>query len=335
MKPIMYLIRSFDSNVETTIKFSWLGNLPISNTLRIRDNITNEIVYEKTQTTMRLEHTISSNNNLINGRLYNASISVTDSNNSISEWSDVQLFYCFTTPTLSINIDQGQVIQAQTYGVEITYGQSEGELLQSYRAIVYSANNEVIYDSNIRYILDTIKITNLQDNGDYSIVVTGTTINGMNVSTERISFSVDFIKSEAYFVCELENMYNTGGIYIKSNIISVEGYSDKEVVYIDKDIADLTNNVVHFDSGFSINNNFALAIKGDMNVDSHILKLSGNDEQINVYLKHDNSFKQNYFELEALYKNNRYIITTIAPTITKYISLWIKRINGLFQMEVV
>lgn len=335
MKPVLFLIRSFDSNVETTIKFSWLGNLPVSNTLRIRDNLTNEIVYEKTQTTMRLEHTISSNNNLINGRLYNASICVTDSNNSISEWSDVQLFYCFTTPTLSINISQGQVIQAQTYGVEITYDQSEGELLQSYRAIVYSANNEVIYDSDIRYILDTIKITNLQDNGDYSIVVTGTTINGMNISTERISFSVDFIKSEAYFVCELENMYNTGGIYIKSNIISVEGYSDKEVVYIDKDIADLTNNVVHFDSGFSINNNFALAIKGDMNVDSHILKLSGNDEQINVYLKHDNSFKQNYFELEALYKNNRYIITTIAPTITKYISLWIKRINGLFQMEVV
>ena len=335
MKPVLFLIRSFDSNVETTIKFSWLGNLPVSNTLRIRDNLTNEIVYEKTQTTMRLEHTISSNNNLINGRLYNASICVTDSNNSISEWSDVQLFYCFTTPTLSINISQGQVIQAQTYGVEITYDQSEGELLQSYRAIVYSANNEVIYDSDIRYILDTIKITNLQDNGDYSIVVTGTTINGMNISTERISFSVDFIKSEAYFVCELENMYNTGGIYIKSNIISVEGYSDKEVVYIDKDIADLTNNVVHFDSGFSINNNFALAIKGDMNVDSHILKLSGNDAQINVYLKHDNSFKQNYFELEALYKNNRYVITTIAPTITKYISLWIKRINGLFQMEVV
>ena len=335
MKPVLYLIKSFDQDIGTTIKFSWLGNLPISNTLRIKDNITNEIVYEKIQTTMRLEHTISSNNNLVNGRLYNASIKVTDSNNTDSEWSDVMLFYCFTIPSVSININQGQVIQAQTYGVEITYNQPEGELLQSYRAIVYSSNNEVIYDSDIRYILDTIRITNLQDNGDYSIIVTGTTINGMSFSTERISFSVDFVKSEAYFVCELENMYNTGGIYIKSNIISVEGYSDKEVSYIDKSIADLTNNVVHFDNGFSINNNFSLLIKGDMITNSHILKLKGNDEQINVYLKYDKSFNHNYFLLEAIYKNNKYIITTTAPTNTDHISLWIKRINTLFQMEVV
>lgn len=335
MKPVLYLIQSFDKNEGTTIKFSWLGNLPVSNTLRIKDNTTNEVIYEVTQTTMRLEHTISSKNNLDNGTLYNASIKVTDSNNSDSEWSDVLLFYCFTTPTFSINIEQEQIIQAQTYGVEITYEQPEGELLQSYRAIVYNSNNEIIYDSNLRYILDTIRITNLQDNGDYSILVTGTTINGMNLSTGLIYFSADFIKSEAYFVCELQNMYDTGGVYIKSNIVSVEGYSDEEVIYINNDIADLTNNVVHFDEGFSINGDFALMIKGEQfEIDSQILKLSGNDEIVNVYYKYNTTSDQYYFELEAIYKNNNYIITTVSSNKTS-ITLWIRRINSLFQMEVI
>lgn len=337
MKPALYLIPAFDRNVGIIIKFSWLGNLPIANTLRIIDNLTEKVVYEETQTTMRLEHIISSNNKLINGRLYKASVKVTD-NNSDSEWSDVLLFYCFTTPTFKINIAQGQIIQAQTYGVEITYDQSEGELLQSYRAIVYNSNNEVIYDSNIRYILDAIRITNLQDDGDYSILVTGTTINGMNLSTGRISFSSDFVKSEAYFICEVDNMYDTGGIYIKSNIVSIEGHADKNVEYINVDaenyIANLKYNVVHFDEGFSINNNFSLAIKGNMDVGSHILQIRGNSETINVYFKRDARAKQNYFELEALYRNNKYMITTLAPTDTIGL-LWIRRINSLFQMEVV
>lgn len=334
MKPILNLIKAFDSDIGTTVKFSWLGNLPVSNTLRIKNNETNEVIYEETQTTMKLEHIISNENNLVNGTLYNASIKVTDSNNSDSEWSDVLLFYCFTTPTFYINIEQGQIIQAQTYGVEITYEQSEGELLQSYRAIVYNSNNEVIYDSNMRYIIDPIRITNLQDNGDYSIIVTGTTVNGMNLSTGLINFSADFVKSEAYLLCELQNMYDTGGVYIKSNIVSVEGYSDSEVTYIDDKLADLTNNVVHFNKGFSIKEDFSLMIKGNFEVDSHVLKLSGDDETINVYYKYDVYNDQYYFELEAIYKNNIYIITTNVDENEEAI-LWIKRLNSLFQMEVI
>ena len=141
----------------------------------------------------------------------------TDNNGIDSEWSDPVLFYCYSTPTFKINIEPNQLIQAQTYGVNITYTQPEGELLQSYRVRVYNSNDTVIYDSNTRYILDTVKITNLQDNNSYSILVTGETINGMSLSTGRIPFLADFIKAETYFMCEVTNMYDTGGIFIKSN----------------------------------------------------------------------------------------------------------------------
>ena len=336
MKPILYLIPAFDAASGTTIKFSWLGNIPMSNTLRIKNNDTREIVYEVTQETMKLEHTISPNNNIKNGTLYNASIRVTDRNNSVSEWSDVLLFYCFTMPTFEINIAPGQIIQAQTYGVEITYEQSEGELLQSYRARVYNANNEIIFDSGTRYVLDTIRISNLQDNGDYSIVVNGTTINGMELSTGAVNFSVDFLQSEAYFICELENLYETGGIYIKSNIVSVEGHSDKEVSYINGEIADLTNNVVHFDEDFSIEDNFSLLIKGtNFAANKQILRLRGVNDEVSVYYKYNPHKSQYYFELVTMLSGNVYVITADSPEPSKEISLWVKRINSLYQLEVI
>ena len=335
MKPVLYLIPSFDSSLGSTIKFSWLGNQPISNTLRIKNNATNAVVYEKVQTTMRLEHVLPAASGLINGTLYNASVKVTDSNGTDSEWADILLFYCYSTPTFYINIEPDQIIQAQTYGVNITYAQSEGELLQSYRVRVYNSDDVVIYDSNTRYILDTVRITNLQDNNHYSILATGETINGMALSTGRISFSADFIKSEAYFVCEVQNMYDTGGIYIKSNIVSVEGTSDSEVTYIDNTIADLTDNVVHFNKGFTIANDFSLLVKGSQfEPGAAIVLLSGNDEIITVYYKFDEVSDTYYFELRAVYKNNDYMITQINPYPDEEVSLWITRRNNLFEMEV-
>lgn len=335
MKPILHLIPSFDSTKGTTIKFTWLGNQPISNTLIIRDNNTNVIIYEKMLPTMRLEHTIPTSSGLVNGTLYNVSVKVTDNNGVDSEWSDVALFYCFSTPTFKINITDGQIIQSQTYGVDITYLQAEGELLQSYRVMVFGSNRDIIYDSNNRYILDTVRITNLQDNNHYYIVATGETVNGMYVSTDEIEFFADFIKSEAYFILDLQNMYNTGGVYMKSNIISVEGTSDSEVIYIDNEIADLTNNIVHFNKEFSISEDFSLLIKGkQFQPGKQIIRLAGNDEVITVIYRYDDINDKYYFELNSVYGKIEY--TIISPYIdnVEEISLWIRRKNTLYELEV-
>ena len=336
MKPVLKLVPSFDANLGTTIKFNWLGNQPVSNTVRIKINDVEEtIVYEQMLQTMRLEHIIPMDSGLVNGSLYNVSVKVTDSNGKDSEWSTPLLFYCYSTPIFKINIEPDEIIRAQTYGVNITYEQTEGELLQSYRVQVFNSNDNVIYDSNIRYILDTVKITNLQDDSHYYIIATGETINGMVLSTGKISFSVDFLKSEAYFVCELKNQYDTGGVYIKSNIVSVEGESESDVVYIDNDIADLTNNVVHFKKGFLISGDFSLLLRGyGFEVGAKILQLSGSDEVITVEYKYDTTKEQYYFELCALYKNTQYLITIDNPYHNQELSLRIRRRSSMFEMEV-
>lgn len=335
MKPSLFVVPSFDSDVGITIKFSWFGNQPVSNTIRIRNNNTNVIIYEKMLQTMKLEHIIPADSGLINGTLYNISVKVSDSNGVDSEWSDPLLFYCYSTPTFKINIEDGQIIQSQTYGVDITYSQPEGEQLQSYRVRVLNSNREIIYDSNTRYIIDTVKITNLQDNNHYYIVVTGETVNGMYLSTDEIEFFADFVKSEAYLVLELQNMYDTGGVYMKSNIISVEGESDSDVTYIDNEIADLTNNVVHFNKGFSISDDFSLLIKGkQFQPGEQIIKISGNDEIITVIYRYDDIFNRYYFELNSIYGSVRYMITSSYVDNTKETSLYIRRKNTLFELEV-
>lgn len=336
MKPTLFYINSFDATQGTTIKFSWLGNQPVSNTIIIKDNISNVIMYEKMLPTMKLEHNIPIDSGLVNGHLYNISVKVTDSNGNDSEWSEPLLFYCFTTPTFKLNIESDQIIQAQTYGVEVIYSQLEGEQLQSYRVQVLNSDHAIIYDSNTRYIVDTVKITNLQDNNQYYIVATGETVNGMSLITGEIKFYVDFVKSEAYFVCEVENMYKTGGVYIKSNIVSVEGVSDTDVKYIDDDIADLTNNTVRFSKGFKISGNFLLKLIGkDFKTDEKILLLSGNDEIITVCYRYDIPRDMYYFELCAVYKNTQYIITKDNPYNTEFVSLVITRKDTLFDMEVI
>ena len=335
MKPSLFVIPSFDSSVGITIKFSWLGNQPVSNTIRIRNNNTNVIIYEKMLQTMKLEHTIPANSGLVNGTLYNVSVKVSDSNGVDSEWSDTLLFYCYSTPTFKINIEDGQIIQSQTYGVDLTYSQSEGEQLQSYRVKVLNSNQEVIYDSNTRYIIDTVKITNLQDNNHYYIITTGETVNGMYISTGEIEFFADFVKSETYFVLDLQNMYDTGGVYMKSNIVSVEGESDYDVAYIDNEIADLTNNVVHFNKGFSISGDFSLFIRGEkFQPGKQIIRISGNDEIITVTYRYDDIFNRYYFELNSTYGSVTYMVTSSYVDNTKETSLYIRRKNTLFGLEV-
>ena len=109
MKPILFNTLSFDSLREKTFYFVWNGNQAFGNILQIRNNDTNNLIYQSVETTMQLKHTLSANT-LSNGVLYNARIAVMDIDNNISEYSDPILFYCFTTPTFTFdNISEDSI----------------------------------------------------------------------------------------------------------------------------------------------------------------------------------------------------------------------------------
>ena len=117
MIPVLYLLDAFDGNNQQQIRFRWSGAQSFGNICIIRDNVSNNIVYQATQATMQLIHTIPANT-LTNGKLYNVRIASIDVNGTVSDYSNPILFYCYTTPTFELtNITGNQVIKNSSYHI--------------------------------------------------------------------------------------------------------------------------------------------------------------------------------------------------------------------------
>ena len=73
-KPILYSIDAFDATQSATFTFySTGGNQVVKNQLIIRNNTTNQIVYQQFVDSFKFEHTVPPNT-LTNGTYYNASV---------------------------------------------------------------------------------------------------------------------------------------------------------------------------------------------------------------------------------------------------------------------
>lgn len=350
MTPNIYNITAFDASFDKTIEFAYRGNQAFSNTLTIRNNYTNSIVYRQETSTMQLKHTIPSGT-LQNGILYNATISVKDRENISSGESTPILFYCFTTPTFNFeNIVDEQNIQNSSYQVSLMYRQIQNEELQFFQIGLYNDNKNQIWSSGVKY--DTtnmsIMLTDLEDNSSYYIRATGATINGMELDTGYLHIVIDYITPSVYAIITLENQKETGSVLVRSNIVSLEGRYEGETdnpTYIENEFIDLINpnNKVIFDEGFTVPKNFTLNIKGYNFADfSTILQLSNGDKTINLYKKRgtyesENNVEKNYFELRVPGGLSYYIIHSNyidVPDKSDILSVWIKRIDNIYSVYV-
>lgn len=263
MKPQLYLSNTFDATNEHEFRFVWEGNQSFGNTCVIRDNLTDQIVYQATQTTMQLRHVVPANS-LINGKLYNVRVATIDINNNISEYSSPVLFYCFTYPTFKFtNISTNQIIRNATYQVTMSYSQIENEPLESYVIELYDESQNLLqssgtkYDSELRYTF-----VSLEDNQTYYFKATGRTLNGLLIETDYILVSVNYEQPQVYSIITLENIKESGLIKIQSNIRIVECYTNKPPVFIDDEYIDLRNDILRIDNGFSLKEDYIIRCSG-------------------------------------------------------------------------
>ena len=240
MKANLYNINAFDKSKEQIFSFVWNGNQSFGNILQIRDNISNIVVYQEKQTTMQLKHTLPANT-LKNGMYYNARIAVVDIDNNVSEYSDPILFYCFTTPIFIFdNIEENQIIKNSSYQVNMLYSQLENEQLQSWEISLYDNSQSIVKTSGVCYTDKIVyTLTNLEDNQTYYIRATCHTLNGMEVDTGYLLFSVNYVQPSVYSILTLENISNEGYIKLQSNVRAVEAKSYKDVEYIDNEYVNL------------------------------------------------------------------------------------------------
>lgn len=347
-KPILHNTASyaFDAVKDREFTFQYSGSQAFSNTLIIRRNDTYETVYNASQTTMQLKHTLPANT-LTNGTLYNVSIYVTDRDGNNSDISEPLIFCCYSTPEFAINITENQIIGDSSYNVVIAYTQTEDEALQSYQVILYDQSKQVIYSSSTRY--DTallVPISGLENNTTYYIRATGETINHMSLDTGYVKFTVKYILPSYYSYLVSENDRRAGTILLSSFYVSIEGRTlDGSIpIFSEEDLVDTVNGSgIIFDHGFRVDNDFIMRLcfyPCGRNVSP--LKLSNGlldiilTERRGVYWNTDG--EKLYYELSIKSGKTYYIIKSEyvdVPDDTDVLYLWIKKKGNLYELHLI
>ena len=344
MIPQFYNSDAWDAFNEKTFRFVYEGNQSFGNVLIIKNNLTGEIVYQGTETTMQLKHTVPTNT-LKNGHLYNVRVAVLDIDNNLSEYSEPMLFYCYTTPTFTFdNIQENQIVKNASYQVYMSYEQIENEPLQSWEISLYDTSQSKIRSSGVCYE-DSIKytLTDLEDNQNYYIKATCITLNGFEVDTGFIPFSVNYKQPSVYSILTLENIKNNGYIKLQSNIRAVEAHSKKNVEYIDNEYVNLQDNTVYIDDDFSLDDDYIINLLGyNITPNTLIMQLSDGKNKVNLYLRKgiydvNNNKEKTFIELSVPIGFTHYVCYSNYidnPKDTDMLDIWIKKKKGLYSVYI-
>lgn len=262
-KPIIMRIQPFDANKDYEITLSWLGNRAHANRIVVYDNETNEIVFDDMISTFILKHTIPAHT-LINGKSYVIQAQIYDVYNTPSVLSDKVLFYTFATPEFRFdNLDEKPIIRNSSFTATIYYYSSDWENISKYKFYLYDASKKLLRESaeltdnyNINYTYN-----GLDNNTIYYIRCTGITVNGMELDTDYTEITVKLKNPNIYARIYASPLPAQGCIQIASNIKIIQYNGTDTFEYIDGMI-DLRDKTLYYDSGFLIEDDFTVLIRG-------------------------------------------------------------------------
>lgn len=264
MAAYIYNITPFDATEDYEISFVYTGgNQAYYNEIEITDSETSATVYTHREQTLQHKHMIPANT-LQNGKEYIVVITIYDVGNDVCSVSQPSFFFCLSKPTFKIlNISENQTIKNSSCIAKLSYYQPEGEKLQSYSFLLYGENKNLLSSSNLMFDTDNMTYTfdGLNDDTQYYIRGTGKTINGITVDTGYVLFNVDYVVPDNWCVLSLTNIPDKGTIQIKTNIITVDGYTTNLIPhFIDNKYLDLSRqgDEAIFDNSFSMGSNWTL-----------------------------------------------------------------------------
>lgn len=344
MKPQLYASAkdSFDASKPHNLPFSWGGNQSVQNRVQIWDNSNLQMVYDVTQTTQRLSHTIAENS-LINGVTYTISVIVIESDGTQSEASDTAVFTCYSTPTFGLSLPAGHIIENSTYDIRANYTQNEGELLQEFIVYLYNALGNQIWTSGAIYdISETITLTELEDSHQYTIKATGYTVHGMMIETSLIPFTASYNKNNGNFVmCYLSNVPDDGAVKAQSNIIVLDGKCTITPVFTRDDTClDVRNGKVYYDTDLLFGEDWHLSVKFYITaaaVNKKIVNLcdkNGFDAAIYLRARYQNNILRYYFETIILSEMYTHCYQSdYIDSFEKCWTIWLTKSGTMFNLK--
>lgn len=267
-RPTLLAQTAFDATQAQTFSFAVAGTSAqiVANQLTIRNQETNDVVYQEKQETFQYSHVVNADE-LANGTYYTATVSVFDADDNQSPESIPIQFWCYSTPTLTFtNIPTSGIVTNASFTFEFQYTQAQNEPINSYVMNLFNSSQVQISTSGVQYadtgtppFTGSYTFTGFDNNTVYFVQVTGTTIEGTVVSTPMQQFTVQYARPDIFALMALVNNCDEGYITITSNIVAIEGTSNPDPpTYINNQEVDLTQSGswVQWNDGFTINGNF-------------------------------------------------------------------------------
>ena len=269
--PILNDIKTFDAVNGYTFTFDVRGGSQvIGNNLvieRISDNVE---VYNQTQETFNFRHNLPAYI-LANGVNYRAKIRTKNINNNWSSFSNALLFWCYSKPDLyitTIDYDNQNRVYNQTVVFGTTYFQAQGEILQSYRYLLYNENKDLLNSFPEQFADGSLPLTQevagLENGKLYYLEVITISPSGNTGTTGLINFKPFYITPKFTVTLTPETIPEQGAIKVSANIVQIilKLYDDNgnqinpmDIEYIDDDWLDMNRvdyDKLIADEGFDI-----------------------------------------------------------------------------------
>ena len=352
VQPIAQSVPAFDAKNSNTFTFvSNGGNQVVSNRLVIRNNDTNEEIYNKKIESYRFEHTVPENT-LENGIYYNFYFRTYDIMDNESPMSNVIPFRCFDTPTIEItNIPENGIVESSNFSLEISYNQDQGELIDFAKVLLYDQlGNEIfesenIYNAFIPPLTIEYTLNGLEDNTTYGVAVRVITVNKTVVDSGIENFTTRYFTPSLSTLLELENNCEDGYVQIKNNFYIVDSESNPPNIgtnpkylkdgklYLNEDGTYITWN-----QGFSIDDDFTLRYFIENPNVGLISVLGEDDKRIEISIIKDYEYNSNTLKMCAELKcydgiSIPYIIYSNFINNNSNVFIWVRRINNIFEIK--
>lgn len=262
-KPVIIHVNPFDANKDHEIMFSWSGNRACKNRVIIRNNETNNVVYDELIPSFELKHTIPARK-LENGKKYVIQVQVYDLEGVESPLSDKILFYTFVTPDFYFDdLSEHSTISNSSFKATIHYYSEDWENISKYVFYLYDASKRQLLESN--ELIDDVDISyvyrGLENNTLYYIRCVGVTVNGMEIDTGYTEINVKYKNPNTYAHIYTKALPSQGCVQISSNLVIIQYNGTDDFTYEGSKI-NLIDKTLYYDEGFLIEKDYTLIIRG-------------------------------------------------------------------------
>lgn len=281
--------RAIDAKVDNLFTWQIVAKTGVSikkYKLVIEKNSDNSIIYNPTITLTSDNYlydsdTLSHNtvaNSLVNGEEYKHYVEVFE---NIADTEGIKsgeiIFKTNSAPSISLNISS--TITAQKLIITPTYTQSENVPIESFQYFIYDESDNILHSND--HLLKyggklTEEFTGLDNGNTYKIEFKGTTINGVEFTSGKQSFTVSYAKPNVTAKPSISQDTNTSLITVGlSPIIQETGIASGTYTWEDNFIQ-TGNTGIHIDTNSYVEFPVDIPEDGTTIIDSRLINLSSN-----------------------------------------------------------